>query len=145
MKLNTKQGLPAKANDASSWWNDCMIHDMLCSAWLLALICRNKDVQEYWFSLFLTKSWRKDRRTDGPTDGRTDWPIYRDARTHLKSISTYFHWRLEQEHIFYIQNRQIHFKIGPPNHLLVCYRTEARSWRMKQLLKEGKIQSRGIL
>ena len=24
------------------------------------------------------------RRTDGPTDGRTDTPSYRDARTHLK-------------------------------------------------------------
>ena len=27
-----------------------------------------------------------DRRTDGPTDGRTDTPSYRDARTHLKRM-----------------------------------------------------------
>ena len=29
-----------------------------------------------------------DRRTDRPTDGRTDKPSYRDARTHLKRISS---------------------------------------------------------
>ena len=53
-----------------------------------------------WFSLFLTKAWRTNRRTDRRTDGRTDgwtdrrtdvWtdrrtdrPSYRDARTHQK-------------------------------------------------------------
>ena len=37
--------------------------------------------QNHRFSSF----WRKrDPRTDGPTDGRTDRPSYRDARTHLK-------------------------------------------------------------
>ena len=30
-------------------------------------------------------SWRTDGPTDRPTDGRTDIPSYRDARTHLKS------------------------------------------------------------
>ena len=40
---------------------------------------------------FLKKAWptngRTDRRTDGRTDRRTDRPSYRDARTHLKTVS----------------------------------------------------------
>ena len=32
----------------------------------------------------LVKDRRTDRRTDGPTNERTDRPSYRDARTHLK-------------------------------------------------------------
>ena len=33
------------------------------------------------------KALRAYGRTDGPTDGRTDRPSYRDARTHLKRDS----------------------------------------------------------
>ena len=31
------------------------------------------------------KMRRRNGRTDGPMDGRTDRPSYRDARTHLKT------------------------------------------------------------
>ena len=76
------------ANGASSWWwNDCMmmwLHE-ICLVYLLLQLFAWK----YWFSLFFTKAWPTDGRTDRPTDRWTDQrtgkPGYRDARTHLKT------------------------------------------------------------
>ena len=36
-----------------------------------------------------------DQRTDGPTEGRTDTPSYRDARTHLKNLFLLFYLNLK--------------------------------------------------
>ena len=56
-----------KANDASSWWwNDCTmmwLHEICLVYLLLQLFAR-----KLWFSLFFTKAWPTDRRTDGRTD-----------------------------------------------------------------------------
>ena len=51
-----------------------------------------------------------DRRTNGPTDGWTDTPAYRDAKTHLKTITAgvhqmrllHRHWNIDNYVIWWL-------------------------------------------
>ena len=43
-----------------------------------------------------------DRRTDGPTDRRTDTPAYRDAWTHLKNELKMLKYRIIMDNSQYI-------------------------------------------
>ena len=66
-------------SELSFKWHSFMFLTLFCSK------------SAHFSEIQLVCDGRTDRRTDGRTDrrtdGRTDTPSYRDARTHLKSIS----------------------------------------------------------
>ena len=88
LKKNEKQGPYGQRCFlmVTKWLHECVTTWLLTDRWTIRPSYRDAKMnleglvfllwqyytQKWWYSLFLTKAWPTDQRTDRPTNGRTD-------------------------------------------------------------------------
>ena len=66
-----------RTDELKDWWTNVLSYrDAMMHLVSLVNLLWHLFARKYWFPLFFTKAW--------PTDGPSDGPTYRDARTYLK-------------------------------------------------------------